>query len=275
MAEQGSTRRARFFSGRRSLIAAAGIVVTAAIAVELSLHWIGSPAVLSEVVALGVFPAVGKVRGWLEGRGQTAFLPAPEGIVRREGFTLPPYELVIYGALLSAVAVQIAGFVGGLVGRPFLDEGDSVVPVLVVANLFGSAIVIYFLAVWIGSRAQERALLTVIGAVLIGRVLGVLIDFVALPASDFEEVFDRERTVGAFIVLALQAMIFALILALVVGSVGVWQGRRRQEAAYFQYLVKRLDPADRDALLGLAYDEVMRKAPASTAKVDQPAAAPG
>lgn len=216
---------------------------------------------LGELMSAVFLPLIGIVRGRIDGRASSTLIPVPEGIVRREGFTLPPHELIVYGALIAVAALQLAGFVAGFAGGAFLEEGDSVLPLVVVANVFGSAIIIYLLGAWFGSRARTRPLLTLIAAMLTARALGTIIDFVALPAASFEDVYEQERTWGFFAVSLAGALVFALVFTLVFGFLGIWRGRRMQEAAYFQYLIRRLPERDREALVSMAYEGATQVTP--------------
>jgi hypothetical protein len=196
-------------------------------------------------------------------------------IVSYEGFALPNYQLFIYGALMLAAALELSGFVAGVVSSIAGGASEDLRPLIVLAVAFSSAIVSYFLGTWIGSRARRRPLIVLLATVAVGRLIAAVADVVVVSPHDFREVLGTDKTGATIAVVLLGALAQALLFGLIFGGLGVWRGRRSRHARYLRHLLDRLPNETQETILALAYEEARAASPSLPTAVSAASPAPG
>jgi hypothetical protein len=178
----------------------------------------------------------------------------PKGVVTFEGFSLPWYQMLVYGTLIFAALKQFGGLIGGLTAgfAGVSSSGGALLAIaIVVANLV-AIVGVYAICFWIGTRCDKYSYLVAIAVPLLGHVIGASIDFLALSASEFSNFFGQPKSASFF----LQGVIVGTLIVVIFALLGVWRGRRARLSAYLSYLLGILPPDTRNTIVDLTYEEV-------------------
>jgi hypothetical protein len=182
------------------------------------------------------------------------FRALPKGVVSFEGFSLPWYQMLVYGTLIFVALKQFGGFIGGFTagfaGVP--STGDSLLAIaIVIANLV-AIVGVYAICFWIGTRCDKYSYLVAIAVPFLGHVIGASIDFLSLSDTQFSNFFGQPKSASFFV----QGVIFGTLLVVIFALLGGWRGRRARLSAYLSYLLGILPADTRNTIVDLAYEEV-------------------
>jgi hypothetical protein len=234
----------------------AGVVVFCAAGLLLGIQTLLLGLDVKSSVALASLPVGGfsKVHQVLEqGRLKASFRGLPKGVVSLQGFALPWYQMLIYGALIFVPLKELGGYIGGQVARigGVSEPGAFIWIVAVIANLilFSG---MYLVGTWIGARANKYGWLLGIAVPLVGQIIAGAADFILISDEQFPVIFGQPKTIGFFAMAVIEGALLAAIFCLL----GVWRGRRARLSAYLAYLLGNLPADTRDTIVNLAYEEV-------------------
>ena len=196
------------------------------------------------------------------------------GILRVEEFGWKWRNLVLGGALMTFLSLQLVGGVAGLIvssvieanpvvrllGTTEIEVLETVVPIVL---LTWGLPMFYLSGRWIGRRARRaaavrRGVLAVVGT----SILAVLVSLVMTLAlsSVLENALLQDITSGlATEDLLLEALTTSALVASAM-LLGYWRGRRQVSGTYLGYLLAKVRPEARQAIVTLAHDEALHGA---------------
>jgi hypothetical protein len=238
----------------KNLVLAAGIVFLAAICLFGLLILAGIERAGAMSVATMPLGGIVYVHQTLDKRDMKPNLRAlPRGVVTLEGFALPWYQMLVYGALMFAALKQIGGFIGGVTAGLAGVESDNALTVIatVVGNLV-AIIGVYAICFWIGTRCDKYPYLVGLGVPIFGHMIGITVDYLILSSAEFTAFFGQPKSLGFFIVGVISGTLVVVLFALL----GIWRGSRARLSAYLSYLLGSLPPDTRNTIIDLTYEEV-------------------
>jgi hypothetical protein len=230
-------------------IAFAGVVVTFSAISALSVPKEFAGAASS--MFLGAFPYVHKQLDRQSKRPIAAF--SKQKVVDLEGFVLPGAVVFWYGFFLALAATQvppgIAGLLVGLVGN---EQSGTIrivmICVIPVELLFG-----YLVARWMGVRSGKKGVWLVLAAF----TLVITIEHLSRPYLLSSE--DRASLGATSSSIAWLQWIGGLIVWNLIALMAFLRGRKIQLRRYADYLLKKVTPETRLAILSLLREEVAAK----------------
>jgi hypothetical protein len=233
----------------------AGVIVLGAAGILLGIQTLLGLDVKS-ALAIAALPlsSISSVHQTLEkGTLKLNFRALPKGVVNLQGFALPWYQMLVYGALIFVPLKELGGFVGGLTaGMAAISESGALIWIVaVIANLVTIA-GMYLIGSWIGARCNKYGWLIGIAVPFFGQIVAEAADFILLSDAQFHELFGEPKTFGLFAVGVITGSLLVAVFALL----GVWRGRRARLSAYLAYLLGNLPAETRDTIVNLAYEEV-------------------
>jgi hypothetical protein len=160
--------------------------------------------------------------------------------------------LVVIGAfVLFGAHTLVGGIMGFIAGM--LEVQDALLAATAFAQLVVLIPVTFALGIWIGRRASVFAVLTVLGAVILFRVVSFTLD-------DLARIYESgaQTTFSAEVARGLRTSALPIVVLAVPGILGVWRGRLTRMQAYLAYLAGLLPVDTRSALVNLAHREVAR-----------------
>ncbi len=234
--------------------------------VVVGLSWRDYPQLVM-MIAPAVFAGVPLVNTWIEERGH----PTPISV---QGFGLQWRSLVLFGALMMFISVQLTGLVSLLLTSRILEFtlgmfllqipfeqfseleagarqaalGAAAGPVLV---LWGCPL-FFVVGRWMG----RRSMLSVPTA---RRVLGVVYaTAISVAASTAASLFTLTGAPELSYLAVLLSSLATLLLVLVPALCGHWRGRRQVLGAYMGFLLTKVQESTRDIIVELAYEEATK-----------------
>jgi hypothetical protein len=184
--------------------------------------------------------------------------PAPDDLVRYESFHSPWYELLLYGAFILGAGVELGGFIAGFFGS-WADENASLPSLAIVASVFWTPLVLFFIGTLIGTQSDRFSILILLGVAVLGRFLGTTTDFLLVESHRFEMLFKHDKTLAYYFLVLAIGSLYSVIVAGTFGLLGFWRGRRVRLGRYLQFLLQKLPPTERKALIDMAYEEASAK----------------
>lgn len=178
-----------------------------------------------------------------------------ERIPSLEDFGIPRALAAIYAACMLLAAMQLGPAVGLAAAAVSASRVRDLKAVALAAAVGIGALAItvpgtFLIGRWIGRRARRTAALAVVGAVVIARILGSIVDWFMLPAQQVAEILGKAETLG---LLSTQIIIGVPVLS-IVALLGYWRGRRQRLAYYMVFLLRIVPKEEREALVELAHE---------------------
>ena len=233
----------------KTLLFALGIVIAGVILTFALLSALKVPKEFAGSASSFFLGAIPYVHGQIDRRSKKP-LPAfsKEQVVPFKGFVLPSGIVLCYSILLGLAAFQIPGVIAGFVtGIADIEEAKMAVIALAAVPL--QLVFCYLVARWIGVRSNAKGIwLTLI-------VFTVLVSTEHVTRLFLPEEF--RASIGANTPwVAWFQWIGGLVIWNAVGLIGFWRGRRIQLRRYADYLLNKVTPDTRLAVLSLLRDEV-------------------
>lgn len=188
----------------------------------------------------------------------------PKGIVKREGFLLSWWQMVLFGTLGFVIVWEVAGFLVGIAAA--LIFGQITYDALFPAILLVASFIAFFLGRWVGTRAHASGVLALVTILLVGRMVILVIDVLLLPFITAENVELGDVLIEPlFLISGVNLLIF--------GGLGYWRGSKARASAYLWYLVNSLPVDTQQSIVDLVYEEARAVAAQLAAQSTQPAQA--
>lgn len=229
--------------------------------VVVGLFWRDHPQFVM-MIAPAVFAGVPLVNTWIEERAN----PTPVSV---QGFGLHWRALVLFGALMMFISIQLTGLVSLLLTSRILEFTLGMfleqIPIYRVGEFEAEAWQVTFgitlelvLLLWgcplfflVGRWMGRRSMVNVPTA---RRVLGVVYaSAISVAATTMASLLASGGNMAG-----LSVSVVVLPLVLVPALCGYWRGRRQVLGAYMGFLLTKVPESTRDIIVGLAYDEVTK-----------------
>lgn len=203
---------------------------------------------------------------FLERRGSQKRLTTDPGRWLPPSIGIPPWYALALGSLMYAGVVAFSGgLMGALIAVAGLFAGQPVQALTIgfAALVAFTAMPIRFVAAvllgrWLGQRAGGSAAVIVAVAIVVGISIGFL-GVLFLSDAEYRSAFARDKTVaGLFSQYA--TVLPDSLLYCIGGWIGVWRGRRAQQAKYVALLLRALPAGTRQTIVDLAREEGSRLA---------------
>lgn len=236
----------------KSILCSLAVVVTIAIAGAALLTLIGVAQEVATALASGSLALVPTLREGFEKRAQDpttrSTLATFEGYGRSTPLQILYATAVLIGIMnvASVAAGSIIGFSGGRLSSLAASAGVFVLLVVLPAC--------FLVGRWMGRAARRDAWWAPLLVALMARAATGLFDYLVLDGKEYSLVYDADKAVEHAVVMGMWGVVvLALFLYL-----GYWRGRRLRLASYLHYLLQRVSPAARSAIVDLSYEEAMR-----------------
>ena len=196
------------------------------------------------------------------------------GILPVEEFGWKWRNLVICGAFLVFLALQLVGAVAGLIVASVVEgnvvlsllpaiEVDLLQDVAPIAMLAWGLPIFYLSGRWTGRRARRAAavrlgILTIVSASVLGVLVSVATTLVlsgVIENALLSQILN-ERGLPDFFLEAL----WTSVLVASAMFLGYWRGRRQVSGTYLSYLLAKASAEARQKIVALAHDEAVRGA---------------
>ena len=228
------------------------------------------------MITPAVFAGLPLVNTWIEERGN----PTPVSV---QGFGLQWRSLVLFGALMMFISVQLTGLVSLLLASRILEftlgmfllqmpidrfselEAGARQAALGVTSelvlvLWGCPL-FFLIGRWMGRRSMVRVptarrVLGVVYASAISVAVSSTAPLLALTGILGAEAPSRIAPEELSYMTVLSSSLVILLLVLVPALCGHWRGRRQVLGAYMVFLLTKVPESTRDVIVGLAYEEV-------------------
>ncbi|MBE0434926.1 MAG: hypothetical protein IBX56_03880 [Methylomicrobium sp.] len=177
-------------------------------------------------------------------------------IAKISEFQMPMWRVATYSVLLcTALLFLISGMVGFIEGYSGVTFEPDKANLLF--QLFGYILVypfLFWLGYWVGTRIKYDPLLIIIFSALAASCLSWVADFLV---SDIKELnLHYGESVSLRLIVTNIAFTGAyLCMPMLFGGLF---GKERKYSAYMSYLFKKVDKAEQDVILELAYEEATR-----------------
>lgn len=179
---------------------------------------------------------------------------SPKSIFTFEGFAIPWYVMILYGAFICIGLAEGISGVGGIMARLTTPADASYAiraPIMKAVQLPLTVLAFYLLGFWIGSRCAAHGLIVTIVSIFLGHTLMRLLDVVLMPESAFEVFYGRSKDLAALV----PGFLFGTSVLSILTILGFWRGSRTRMSKYLQYLLAVLPPETRTTIVNLAYEE--------------------
>lgn len=241
----------------KTMLLAFLICVIAAVLTFFLLDLVGVSNEISKMLSVAVLGAFPKLRESLEAhykeKDPTSLNPE---VVALSKYSIHPGLSILYTTIVGFSTALLAGALAVIVHISAGAEivGGNVMSSVAVISLFTLMPVLYLAGRWIGRRCFRYTFLAAVATGVLVRTLGTAFDAFIVSAEDYKQIFDEAKSIEWFSI----QILFGSLLFSVVLLVGAYMGRRQRLTHYFTYLLTRLTPASRNALVEIAYEEAMR-----------------
>ena len=230
----------------KSLVIAFAICITSAVLCFLMLNAAGVNQDIAKVIAtivLGGFPKLREtIEKMLMDKGDSK-----DELRRYEEFNINPWLCLLYVTVIGFVAVEFTGGVAGmllkLLGVPRSQFGTTM-SLLIFLVAFP---VLYISGRWIGRRCRNYPVLLALSCAPSIRLVTLVFDKVLVSGEIYDEMIGKVNIV--------EQLIFGALIIAIPLLIGVLIGRKQKLSSYFTYLLTKLSPESRLALLDLAFED--------------------
>ena len=177
-------------------------------------------------------------------------------IVSLEGYSLPMTRLILCGWLYILAALELASVVGGVTAN--VAELNKKIELYVKADLLVTFLTawpaIFLTGRWIGRRYISHGVITVIIVASISIFSASLIDIILVPKTVFKALFGTDKSIE---IIELY-LLYGIPGTIVISILGFWRGRHQRLTTYLGYLMEKVSPNARKAIVEIAYEEAKK-----------------
>ena len=159
-----------------------------------------------------------------------------------QSFSIAWQRLAIYGTLVMVAVLNAASFFGGFVGALVGFDFAAAVAGAIMGATTATIVVAYVIGRWIGARADQLPVVTMLLVCVGAQVLAVAVDLVAAPILGLALEGFNATTIA--LLMGIHVLPWA-----VAGLIGVWLGRSTRWKTELGHIARLLPPERRQQLL--------------------------
>lgn len=240
----------------KSLLIAFAICVTLTALSFVVLEAVGIPQDISKtisVMVLGAFPKLKEMLEKMESERSGSAVPAMQ--VQSFGdFNVSISHALFYVTVIGIVALEFASGITGIMISLMGVELSNIGLALPLLTMVIAYPIIFLAGRWIGRRCGKQPYLVAGLAGVTIRICGSIVDIMMVSKDQFTQIFQAQIDVPTFLMWQIVgSVLFALIL-----MGGAFVGSRQRLVVYVQYLLSRISPESRLALVDLAHEEAVK-----------------
>uniref|UniRef100_Q3ASC5 Uncharacterized protein n=1 Tax=Chlorobium chlorochromatii (strain CaD3) TaxID=340177 RepID=Q3ASC5_CHLCH len=240
----------------KSLLLAFAICVTITALCFVTLEAVGMPQDISKTISVMVLGAFPKLREMLEKmEGERSGGAVAVAKVQSFGdFNVSTSRALLYVTIVGFVALEFASGITGVVLALLGAQLSNIGVALQLLTMIIAYPIIFLAGRWIGRRCSQQPYMVAALAGLTIRLSTTIFDIAMVPMEQLIQIYQGQMQLSMIIVSQVGgSVLFALLL-----MAGAFVGSRQRLVVYVQYLLSRISPQSRLALVDLAHEEAVK-----------------